>query len=118
MSFSSRCGAPLYGIFLTSVQRAKWMNDRRASVPLDFGNVVANQNTSGSHSRPARLTVLNTVIAIAWPSTFAGAVPVVVTGPGGAAGSLNCLRTYSRASAQVKALALRPRSDQQAKERR
>ena len=41
------------------------MNDRRASVPLAFGNVVANQNTSGSHSRPIHLTVLNTVIAIA-----------------------------------------------------
>ena len=65
MSFSSRWGAPLNGIFLTSVQRAKWMNDRRPSVPLAFGNVVANQNTSGSQNRPSGLTVLNTVIAIA-----------------------------------------------------
>jgi hypothetical protein len=41
------------------------MNDKRPSVPLDFGKCVANQNTSGSHSRPSGLTVLNTVMAIA-----------------------------------------------------
>src|SRR5580704_14049114 len=64
------------------------MNDSFARVPLARGNVVAIQNTTGSHSRPAHLTVLNTVIAIAWPSTLAGSVPVAVSGPSGAAGSL------------------------------
>ncbi len=64
-SLSRRWGGPLKGILLTSVHRAKWMNDKRPSVPLDFGKCVANQNTSGSHSRPSGLTVLNTVMAIA-----------------------------------------------------
>src|SRR5215211_4991776 len=57
------------------------MNDSRASFPPDFRKCVANQNTSGSHSCPHHFTVLNTVSAIAWPSTLRDAVPVAVIGP-------------------------------------
>src|SRR5215211_3018830 len=57
------------------------MNDSRASFPPDFRKCVANQNSRGSHSCPHHFTVLNTVSAIAWPSTLRDAVPVAVIGP-------------------------------------
>ena len=43
------CGGPLYGIRGWRPP-AKWMNGRRASVPLARGNVVANQNRTGSQA--------------------------------------------------------------------
>src|SRR5580704_16582160 len=67
----------------TSVHRAKWMNDRRPSVPVDLGKCSAYQKTSGSHSRPSHLTELKTVIAIACPSTLRGVEPVAVIGSAG-----------------------------------
>jgi len=53
-----------------TIHRAKWMNDSMWSF---FSVKVAfrpTQNTSGSRTRPAGLTGVRTVIAVALPSTF------------------------------------------------
>ena len=72
-------------------QRAKWMNDSWRSVIVSFGMRAVTKNRIGRKMRPGTgasllphgRIVLNTVIAIAWPSRLRDPVPVAVIGASG-----------------------------------
>jgi hypothetical protein len=51
------------------------------------------------------LTVLNTVMQIACPSTLRGSVPVAVSGPADDPSAIATRRTYARGEARVNARA-------------
>ncbi len=71
----------MYGICLTSDQRAKWMNDSCTSVVVSFGARLVTKNRTGRKIFPHHLIVEKTVIEIACPSMLREAVPVAVIGP-------------------------------------